>query len=200
VPDYFTLAELRALPDVSDSTRYTDARVEAVAAYIVSVIEREVGTSFIARTVTDEVHDGGRAAIVLDKPHVLTVTSATVNGVALTTDLRARDGVLRQYADATSFTPIAFAAGSGNVKVTYSAGYSSTVPGDIKEAALQATRARLLETDSKATVNDRTSSITNEVGGTTQFVLPGEDRPTGYPAVDAVIIAWRDRLDNFGFA
>lgn len=200
MPDYFTLAELRALPDVSSTTTYPDARVEAVAAYIVAVIEREVGTSFVARTVTDEVHDGGGDTIVLTRPHVLSVTSVSVDGVALTTSLRTQGGVLRQFSDAASYSPLSFASGSGNVLVTYSAGYSATPPADIKDAALWGTRARLLDTGSNAVINDRRSSISNEAGGTTSFVLAGDERPTGYPEVDAVILGWRARLDRFGFA
>lgn len=193
MPDYFTLAELRALPDVSDTVTYPDARVEAVAAYITAVIEREVGTSFISRSVVDEVHDGGLTGIQLRKRFARTVTSVTEDGVAVTDNLRIQGGVLRRFT-AGSYSPIRWVGGIGNVLVTYSAGYSTTPPADIKEAALQGTRARLLDTMSKAVVNDRRSSITNEVGGTTSFVLAGEDRPTGYPEVDAVILGWKAKI------
>lgn len=201
MPDYFTLAEFRALPDMDDTVRYTDDRVNAAAAYIVGILEREVGTCFIERTVTAELHDGGSDRLVLDHPHVRSITSATEDGVAITDSLRVSGGgVLRRYSSASSYVPLPFAAGSQNISVTYVRGYSASAPSDIKEAALQGTRARLLDTDSRARVNDRTRSITNDAGGTTEFVLAGPDHPTGYPEVDAVIVGWRDQLDNYGFA
>jgi hypothetical protein len=197
MPDYFTEAELLALPDMSGET---SARITAAAAWAVGVIEREVGASFIARTVTAEIHDGGTDAIVLDKPYVISVTSATEDGVTVTDTLRVRHGILRRFSGATSFTPITWTSGVGNVSVTYQAGYSSTPPADIKEAALAATRWHLLEGRANNVHSPRQTSITNDMGGTVNFAVAGTDRPTGYPDVDAVIIGWRDQLDVFGFA
>lgn len=195
--DYFTEAELRALPDMSSET---SARILAAGEWAQGVIEREVGTSFVARTVTAEIHDGGCDAIVLDKPFVISVTSATEDGVAVTDTLRVRHGVLRRFSGATSFTPITWTSGVGNVSVTYQAGYSSTPPADIKEAALAATRWHLLEGRASNVHSPRQTSITNDMGGTVNFAVAGTDRPTGYPDVDAVIVGWRDQLDVFGFA
>jgi hypothetical protein len=83
--------------------------------------------------------------------------------------------------------------------VTYQAGYSSTPPSDIKEAALQATRARLLTMDSQAGIEDQRTSLSTDQG-TVNYVIAGEDRPTGYPEVDEVIMGWKRKLDVFGFA
>ncbi len=194
---YFTEAELKALPDMSGET---SARITAATAWAVGVIEREVGTSFIARTVTNEIHDGGCDAIVLDSPHVLSVTSATENGTTVTDVLRVRSGIVRRFSGATSFAPITWASGSGNVSVTYEAGYSATPPADIKEAALAATRWHLLEGKASNVTSPRQTSVTNDMGGTIAFAVAGPNRPTGYPEVDAVIVGWRDKLDVFGFA
>lgn len=197
-PDYFTLVELRALPDMSGET---EARILAAAAWAVGIIEREVGASFIARTVTAEIHDGGSGEIVLNEPYVLSVTSATEDGVAVTDTLRANGGgILRRFSGATSYTPTTWTTGYGNVAVTYQAGYSSTPPADIKEAALAATRWHLLEGRASNVNTPRQTSISNEMGGTTSLAVAGTDRPTGYPEVDAVIVGWRNRLDVFGFA
>lgn len=199
MPDYFTLAELSALPNMAEG-RYTDARKEAAAAYVVGIIEREVGTSFIARTVTAESHDGGCDEIVLSQPHVLSATSATEDGVTVTDTLRVQSGILRRFSSATDFIPLQWSTGVGNVLVTYQAGYSTTPPADIKEAALQATRWRLLATNSNSDMQARQTSQSNDLGGTTNYAVAGTDHPTGYPEVDAVIVGWRDRLDVFGFA
>jgi hypothetical protein len=89
---------------------------------------------------------------------------------------------------------VSWPAGFGNISVTYVAGYSSTPPLDIKEAAMRGTRAYLLETSEKSGVLDRRSSVTNDLGGTTTYVIAGGNNPTGYPQVDAVIVGWRDRV------
>lgn len=190
MPDYFTLAELKALPDMSG---FSDERIEATAAGVVAIIEREVGTSFVPRTITNESHDGG-GVVMLNMPHVISITSATVNGVAMT-GLQASSGVLRASTGSTSF-----ASGYGNVLVTYQAGYSTTPPADIKEAALKATRWKLLESKASSDVSARQTSMTTDMGGTVNYAVAGPDRPTGYPDVDAVIIGWRDKLGVFGFA
>lgn len=198
MPEYFTLPELNALPNMGEQ-RYTDARKEAAAAYVVGIIERVVGTSFVARTVTAEVHDGGAYEIVLDKPHVISVTSATESGSAVTDSLSVKGGVLQKFASG-SYTPGWWTTGTRNVTVTYQAGYSAAAPADLKEAALLATRWRLIASNSNSDMNARQTSITNEMGGTVQYAIASAERPTGYPEVDAVIIGWRDRLNVFGFA
>lgn len=200
MPDYFTLAEFRALPDMADSSTYSDTRVDEAAAHITGIVEREVGTAFISRTVTAEKHDGGTDAIVLHKPHPISVTSATEDGTAVTDTLSIVSGVLRRFSSSTSFTPIWWTNGIGNVSVTYTHGYSTAAPSDIKEAVMRGTRAYLLETSEKSGVLDRRSSVTNDLGGTTSYVLAGQDQPTGYPQVDAVILGWKSRIDLYGFA
>lgn len=192
--EYFTEAELRALPQMSDASKYSSARIDAAAAYIVGIIEREVQTSFVGRTVTDERHDGGTYGIVLRRPRVLSVTSATENGAAVTSTLRVRDGVLRKYAGATAFQPQLWSAGVENVAVTYVAGYSAAPPPDVKEAALKGTRWHLLATNSDSAMNARQTALTNDQGGTIQFSVAGKDRPTGFPEVDATIMSWARRL------
>lgn len=192
MPEYFTLTELRALPDVSNATTYPDATVEAAAARVVSIIERECRTSFVARTVTGEVHDGGCAEIILDKPWVLSVTSATENGTAVTDTLRVKNGRVLRYATG-SYAPKAWLAGFDNVAITYQSGYSSTVPADIKDAALQATRYRLISRVSTASMNDRATSITNEFGNVNLSVA-SKKTPFGLPEVDSVVVGWREYL------
>ena len=189
--EYFTEAELRALPHMSDTTKFPTARCDAAAAYIVGIIEREVGTSFIARTVTDEVYDGtGDDELILNAWHIQSVTSAKVNGVAVTGTLTARNGVLRRI---SSGSTVDWPEGDSNITVTYEAGYSSTPPADVKEAALKGTRAHLLSTMANSAMDDRRTSLSTDMG-TVSFVVAGQDRPTGYPDVDAVILSWRNRL------
>lgn len=194
--DYFTLAELRAKPDMTDEERYPSSVCEAAAEYIVGVFEREVGTSFVARVVTDEVHDGYEWPLQLDQPYVLSVLSVTQGTVTTAgSSFTAEDGMLR-YA---SLAQPRWTAGFGNVRVTYEAGYCRTPPPDVKEMALKATRAYLIENHTDAGTNDRRTTLSTEMG-TMNFTVADEDHPTGYPMVDACIIGWKRKLDVGGFA
>lgn len=192
MPEYFTLAELRALPDVSNSTTYPDATVEAAAARVVATIERVCQTSFVSRAVTGELHDGGCYEIALDKHWILSVTSATENGVAVSDTLRLKHGLLRRFATG-SYTPKAWLSGCDNIAVTYASGYSTTPPADIKDAALQATRYRLITKVSTASMNDRATSITNEFGNV-NLSIASDRTPFGLPEVDSVVTSWARTL------
>lgn len=191
MPEYFTLEELKALPDL-DAARYDDEMMERAAAYIEGVIERAVGTSFVARTFTKTLRESD-ADTLLGSPYVLSVASVVIADAAAPSSFAVEGfssvGLSRSWPNT-----------GRHVTVTYTSGYSDTPPADIKEAALQGTRARLLDTAGNAKVNDRTASVTNDAGGTTSYVLAGVDRPTGYPEVDAVILGWRKRLFGLGFA
>lgn len=195
-PDYFTLAELRAMPDLSSTSDYPNALLEAAAASLTAVIEREVGTSFIARTVTAELHDGGRAEILLKQPHARAVSACTEDAVNILTSVQLHNGVLRKLAGSSLGW---FATGLNNISVTYTYGYSATVPSDVKQIALRGTRAHILENASNSAYHERRTSINTDMGVLT-FSTAGADRPTGYPEVDAMILGWQRRLDVHGFA
>lgn len=196
MPDYFTLEEFRELPDMNDEGKYSDALIERAAGYIEAIIERVVGTSFVPRTVTEALDGRSTTEVVLSSPYIRSVTSVSRNGSTVDVNgLSTKAGVLRYLTGGTTWT-----TGVGNISVTYQSGYSDEPPPDIKEAAMQATRARTLSTAEGATIDDRTTQMSNADGGTTTFVLPGVERPTGYPEVDAVILGWRDKLSGFGFA
>lgn len=195
MPDYFTLTELRGLPDMSNEARYPDARCEAVAAAIVGTIEREVGVSFVPR----EFHatlDGGTVNLLLPHLYVRSVVRVEIDAEVVTDRVIARDGLAFRVSGTSK---IPWPAGYDNISVTYMAGYSATPPPDVKEWALKGTRAHLIATASDSSINDRMASQSGELG-TTTFVMAGKDQPTGYPEVDAMILGWKKRLDVGGFA
>lgn len=204
---YFTTAELRALPDMSDTTTYSDAKLEAAHDWIASVIERECGTSFVARTRTEKRNGSGTDILLLSAPYVLSITSVTVDETAFTAaevaDLEPAsfiDGSLEGYLGVV-YRPNGYywSQGTRNVEITYEAGYTSTPPADIKEAALAAARYHLLAKAPTSSLSDRATSITNEFGNV-QLSVAGEDRPTGLPEVDATIMAWAKRVRIPGLA
>lgn len=192
-PDYFTFAELRALPDCSGST-FTDEQIAAAAAYFVAIVEREVAAPFIPRTFV-ETFSGPARTLTLSQPHVRSLTTVTVNGSSVSTgSLLYTRGILR-YADGFTFWPYSVEA----IVVTYVGGEFATCPGDIKDATLWATRDRLLSQSDLSGVDVRRTSVNTDFG-TTNYILPGEKRPTGYPDLDAAIAGRVRSTANLGFA
>lgn len=189
---YFTTAELRALPDMNDTTRFPDARLVAAHDWIASIIERECETSFVARSVTARLNGRGCEGLDLTTPYVQSVESVSVDGAALSPgDVDAlvwQDGYL--YRPGGVYWP---ATARGNVTVTYTSGYSTEPPGDLKEAALRGARHWLLTMDAWSGVDERTTSLTSDYG-TTTVVVADDKHPTGLPFVDATILAWKRRV------
>lgn len=189
---YFTTAELRALPDMDDADRFPDARLVAAHDWIVAIIERECETSFIPRQVTVQLNGSGREGLDLMTPYVQSIESVTVDAAALAAgDVAAlvwQDGYL--YQSSGAYWPL---TSRGNVTVTYTTGYSTEPPGDLKEAALRAARHWLLTMDGWSGIDERTTSLTSDYG-TTTVIVADDKHPTGLPFVDATINAWARRV------
>lgn len=197
-PDYFTLDEFRTLPDVPPS-EYSDAKVLAAAAHFTTIVERETDHAFIPRTITDVLDGTGTSNLILTRNNVRSLTSCTVDGVTVDVALlTTRHGVLRYKTNSGGWRKT-FPCGAGNVTVVYSAG-DATCPADIKDAVMWATRDRLISQNETSGSWDRKSSVSNAVGDTIQYVLPGEKRPTGYPELDALIASYVRNTASFGFA
>lgn len=189
---YFTTAELRALPDMADAQRFPDPRLVAAHDWIAAVVERECDTSFVPTIVTETLNGTGAEALFLASPYVLSVESVAVDDVALSElevdAMKIQNGVL--YMSTGAYWS---AASRGNVVVSYTAGYSSTPPADLKEAMLRAARNWILTSDAWSGKDSRATAINNEFGNI-QLSVAGEDRPTGLPDVDATIMAWARRV------
>lgn len=190
---YFTTAELRTLPDIGDAARYPDDRCLAAHDWIVAIIERECGTSFIETTHTERVSGTGDEALFLADPYVRAVSAATIDGTALT-DAEVADLIVERgavYRPAGMRWP---ATSRANVEVTYTASYSAVVPGDLKESAMRAARYWLVTYDAWSGTDERQTSITNDYGNINLAVASADGRPTGLPTADATITAWARRV------
>jgi hypothetical protein len=192
-PDYFTLAELRALPDCG-STTFTDAQINAAATYFTAIVEREIGYPLIPRTFTDVLDGGGFWGLVLSQAYVRSLTTVEVDGASVSTALLTVSGGVLRYLDGSAWSD-----DIANVEVVYSAGRYATCPGDIKNACLWATRDRLLSQSDSSGIDVRKTSVNTDFG-TTNYILPGEKRPTGYPDLDAAIAGYVRTSVSFGFA
>lgn len=181
MPVHFTLAEIKDLPDVP-ATVDTD-RVDAIEADLVGTIEREIGHPLAPATVTARVVAGTAWAVVL--PHAdltaLTAVAWPDSGTQDPADYATEYGILTLASGADP----GWAVGDA-VTVTYTHGPWASCPPDLREPLLWAIRDRILSGSANAGPEARRTSITTEYG-TTNFVIPGEARPTGYPALDAAI-------------
>jgi hypothetical protein len=190
---YFTTAELRALPDMDDAARFPDERLEAAHDWIVAVIERECETTFIAENVTETLNGSGGPAQFLSSAYVQSVTSGTVDGVSLTAPELA--GILIEHGVLYHSNGAHWSSTTrGNVVITYVAGYSTTPPADLKEAAMRGARNWLMTNDAWSGADSRATSITNDYGNIALSVASADGRPTGWPDVDATITAWARRV------
>lgn len=202
---YFLISELRAQADLSSTTTYPDTALEEARDWVEGVIERETGTSFIARSVTETLNgsdqdDDGR--LVLSRGWVLAVTAVTVNGVALTSQELAdvvvdTGGLMWRRSGYTGF--VGWESGRRNIVVTYDAGYTAVCPPSLRSKAVQAARWYLLSSYGKSGIPDRALSISNEFGNI-NLATPSADRPTGLPEFDAELAGWVRKTRVFGFA
>jgi hypothetical protein len=191
--DYFTLADLRALADCEGST-FSDAQITAEGEEVQAIIESACQSSFVARSVTETVDGTGTTRLRLKTPYVLAITSVTVNGTALTDQFTVDAGILERRTTGT-YTPQPWTLGRRNIVVVYTSGYSTAPPADIKGAALWVTRDRLLSKSNRAGIDARKTSMNTEFG-TVNYVLAGENRPTGLPDADAIIMRWARKLNT----
>lgn len=180
-PDYFTVTEFRALPDMSDATTYTEAKILNAAAYFTEIVEKELW-AMIPRSFTETLDGDWSTSLFLER-EATSLTSVTVDGTAVSTSLlTCTSGVVRYKSPGQTFS----GAANGNVVVVYVAG-EAAVPDDIKDAVMWATRDRLLAQSDQSGIDVRKTSVNTDFG-TTNYILAGERRPTGYPELDAILL------------
>lgn len=185
VPSYVTLAELRALPNLDDPTKFSNADLAAAIGWFETLFEDYTGVAWVPRQAVDERHYVGSSdLIILDHPFPRAVTAVRSYSDATTStaytgaelaDLRLDDSGILRRVSLGSFT-----SGYGLVSVDYSHGYASP-PADVIEAAKTAIRAHLLD-DYQA---NRQYAVSTEAG-IIRTSQPGPDRPFGIPEVDVV--------------
>jgi hypothetical protein len=185
VPGYVTPAEIRALPNLSDTAKFTNAEIAAAIDWFEATFEDYTGVAWVPRTVVDERHYLTSSGVVIlnhMRPRAISALRSYSTAAASTAytadelaDLRVDDtGVLRRVG--LGF----FSSGYGMVAVDYTHGFDSPPP-DVVEAAKTAIRAHLID-DYQA---NRQYAVSTEQG-IIRTSQPGPDRPFGLPDVDVV--------------
>lgn len=182
-PSYVTLAEIRALPNLSDTAKFTNAEIAAAIDWFETTFEDATGVAWVPRTVTERLNGAGKTDLLLGHlfPRTITAGSITTGGVvtALTAPELA-DLIVYDHGQVVRLSLGSWPLGHRNVSITYSHGFSSPPP-DVVEAAKVAVRAKLVDDQT----GNRVFAVQTEAG-IIRSSAPGADRPFGIPFVDEI--------------
>lgn len=187
---YFDLNDLKAMPDIAGDDTYNGQYIKA-RQWIETLIERVISASFVERFFEETHHN--RRRIFLRETYPVRILSVSVDGTAVSTTPMFLDNeilITREMG-----WPLRWSRAT----IRYVAGYTTEPPEDLRIAALQAARNRLLSVDGASGIPERALSMTNAFGNI-RMATAGSDAPTGYPEVDAVICGWRDKISISGIA
>ena len=185
---YVTLAHVRTLPNLADSSVYTDADIAEAMDWFETTFEDYVGMAFVPRTATERL--SGRCSTLMLKHwpvrSITAVRSYTTASVytSFTADELADllidpTGSVRRYG--LGYWPV-------DVEVEYVHGQESPPP-DVRKAALVAIQEKLME-DNSGRPTDRTYGTATD-GVFIRSILPGPDKPFGLASVDEVANRYR---------
>lgn len=185
---YVELDEVRELPGLADTAKYTTAELTGARAWAETVVEEVCGVAFTPRYGAETValpspwhHWSWRNTFLL-RPRVRRILSVAAGGVAadLTGWVLGHHGSLR--------VPGSFPADV--VTVGYEHGHDRP-PEDLRQAVLSLIKYRLTSASSREF--DRATAI-NTDAGTVQLLTASTGRPTGIPDVDVVLHRHTERV------
>lgn len=197
---YVSLAELRALPNLSDAAKFTTAELVAARHWFETRFERYTRRAFVARYRRLTLISSGEGSLEVPDTDLRVVRSLTVDSSALADVTLAAlqfngsaitPNRLMSSINATWSERAPFGYRGSAVVVSYEYGLDSP-PADVRDAALLAIRSHLLADQSGRPM----LSIADGAGGTTRFLLPDDNRPFGIPEVDVVANDYRRRDES----
>lgn len=188
--DYTSIAEVRALDNLSDDTTWPDATITAAIDYAEELIDRYTGTSWVAKAFSVTLSGRGGGSILLRDDELrpvlfpISITAVTIDGTTLSAGdwtgwgLYPSGKIIR---DSGSF-PVSTVG--RNVVIAGTAGATTSAPKDIAWAAR--TIAAQYAQDLVSRVPDRALQVQNDFG-TVQLSQASShpDRPTSLPEVNA---------------
>jgi hypothetical protein len=176
---YFTLEELRAeYPELSNATKYTDAKLAADRDYAEVRFERAAKVAFVPREVAETLVGNGTTVLLLSPiVEVGPLTGVYIDGAALS-EAQVDAIVVRKYGalERADLWPKGAA-----IVVEYVHGYDEP-PEPVKGAVMMLAAERALP----STIPYRATSLSTELGN---YCISQADKTgrTGIPEVDAVI-------------
>ncbi len=176
---YFTTAELRAAyPELVNTERYTDAKLEAARLFAEQWFEAAARVAYVPRIATETVTGNGRRVLFLSHwVEVGPVSAVAIDTVPLT-ETELAELTVRKHGVIERPEPWPDGA---SIEVTYTHGYSEP-PEAVKHAVMVLAAEQVLP----STIPRRATSISTDVGSyrISQADATGK---TGIPEVDAII-------------
>ncbi len=189
---YFELAELRAMPGMGDTGRYTTRKLVEARTKAQDEIERQVGAAFVERYGTATLTGGGRPTLLL-RPYVRRILGVTVGGLAYGEDAIAALvpdplGALRR-----TYGVFGVPGVYNDVVVRFVHAWSDQPPVDIHDIALELARHHALGW--RSFIPDEPVEA-DDLGRETPS---GEalDRQQAQDRISDVITSWRRRLTGY---
>jgi len=176
---YFTIEELRAeYPELSNETKYTDAKLAADRDYAEARFERAAKVAFVPREVSETVIGNGTKVLLLSATlEVGPVTDVSIDGTALS-EAQVDAIVVRKYGalERADLWP-----DGAEIVVDYVHGYNEP-PEPVKGAVMMLAAEKALP----STVPARATVLSTDVGSY-RLSIADKTGKTGIPEVDAVI-------------
>ena len=182
---YFTVAEARALQPLNDAATYPDAAIDAARVGAEEAIEEACGVAFVPRTAAETLDGAGATGLALRWPKVRTVTSASVDGTALT----AAELLEVKTTSTGLYWPAYWAVGTSNLVVEYEHGFD-VPPYRGKSAALRLTKHFLIDNPG----DDRVLRVDTDAGAYVMSTPGMRGQSFGIPEVDSFIADYNFRL------
>lgn len=188
---YFSLSELRSIKGLASTTAFPNKLLQQARDIVEEFIDNFTTHAWVP-TYKREVFDGDSTGeLFLSETHTRRLIKLTINGTAQTTSAWSLSVSGRIRTDGTIF--IQNIPARQNIVVCYEWG-DPFPPLDLKKAALTLARHMLLSTDSS--IPDRARMLQTEFG-MYQLDTASEDKPTGLPDVDAVLMRYRTQRPGF---
>lgn len=193
--NYFELAELRAMPGLSDTQRYPTSKLAEARTKAQDELERDIGAAFVERYGEATMTGGGNTSLRL-RPYVRRILGVVNAGVALSQGEIDALTIYRSGEVVRSTGVFGTCETLRDVVLRFVYGWSAQPPTDVHDAALELARHHVLGW--RSFVPDDPVEA-DDLGRETPS---GDalDRRRGQDQIASVIASWKTRLGGYHLA
>jgi len=188
---YFQLWELRRMKGLNATSQFTNDDLKAVRDSVEEFVDDFTENAWSERYARDTFDANDSTRIHVLNGNVNSIVAVTLAGVAqtLTNWTITSDGLMRTDGDSFASS----LQGGQELVIEYTWG-NEQCPSDLKQAMLKLARHYLLSTDSS--IPDRARMMQTQFG---MFIMDvaSENKPTGLPEVDSVLVRRRYAQPHF---
>lgn len=186
----FETHELRSMPSLTDTDRYTIEQLEQARDDVTDFINDFTMTAFVPTFDTMVIDGRARTNVLLTRIPAIALSTVLVDGVVKSTSgwTVGSDGLVRAPSSWMTYSRV-----GRNVSVSYTYGYPRP-PQDLKRAALKLASSWL--TSFEGSIPDRARMMTTQ-WGTFQLDTARDEYPTGIPDVDSALRRYKVWVPSF---